>query len=200
MNLRQIEETALSLLAEQIHSHKPFVFEVSSAYSMSPFLRIGDQISTVKSTLEDLSLGDILIFRTRDNFCVHRFLYKYKPKNRKNPRSHNSYLLITKGDNLINPDYPLTEDQIFGKAITIRRGIREIHLENALWRKINYIIGIIFLYQVYALKPYRFIKIFLEKGRKTHFIKLIKEPLSYLFLLPSRSILFVLNLFLSLKN
>lgn len=194
MDLRLIENTALSLIKEYIHSHSGFVFEVASDYSMSPFLKKGDKIVIDKAVLKNLSLGDIVVFNLKDNFCVHRFLYKYKLKNKKRAVFYDSYLLITKGDNSINPDNPLTEDQLLGKAVMIQRGKKEIYLENILWKIINRILGVISLYQVCILKPYRFIRNFFGKDKKIPFIILIKRALSFILLLPSKSIVFILNL------
>lgn len=194
MNLSQIEDTALSLLKEYIYSPKSLIFDVASDYSMRPFLRKEDQIIVEKVMIKNLSLGDIVVFHLKDNLCAHRFLYKYRPK------ENDAYLLITKGDNCINPDYPFREDRLFGKAITIRRKDGEIHLKNTLWRNINYIFGIIYLFEAYLFKILRFIKRLIWKKRKTAYLDPLRKALSLPFFLSSKFIIFILDFFLFIKN
>ncbi|OGX39985.1 MAG: hypothetical protein A2984_00545 [Omnitrophica WOR_2 bacterium RIFCSPLOWO2_01_FULL_41_12] len=180
------EIVALSLLKEHILSTKHLVFEVSTDYCMKPFLLNDDQIIIHKVAAKDLTSGDVVVYQGGNCFYVHRFLYKYLSK----VNGNSAYMLITKGDNLIYPDSPFPEEKLIGKAVIIRRKNNEVCLEGFFWRKVNYILGILCLSQLFIYRLLRFIKIFFWKDRTIPFA----EPLKKIFTLPLKPIVSVLRL------
>ncbi len=79
--------------------------------SMEPTIRKGATI-VVAHCINELSVGDIVVFKNIDHLTVHRVVKI--SKNRKANR-----LVITKGDANKNLDPPVREDLILGKVIKI---------------------------------------------------------------------------------
>lgn len=125
------ENTAFSLLKEKLSSVKYLDFEVTSNFSMFPFLNRGDTLSVKNVKLQDLKKGDIIVFKNSKNLCVHRYVGMQKKDN-------GSMALIAKGDNICYFDrLPISEEQLIGKVILIKRNKKIINLESAFWKIVN---------------------------------------------------------------
>lgn len=79
---------------------------VASSSSMEPFILKGDKIKAVKLSLDDLEVGDIVLFFDEEigELIVHRL-------KQKNPK------IITKGDNNLLPDVFVKKENILGKIL-----------------------------------------------------------------------------------
>ncbi len=73
--------------------------------SMLPLLEDGDRV--VLKTTRKVKRGDIVVFMRRDYLVIHRVVLKF------------GKLLITKGDNKKNFDYPVLVDKIMGKVVAV---------------------------------------------------------------------------------
>ena len=178
MDLKNREDTALLLFEEHVLRGKSFTLELVSNHSMSPFLLKGGLIIARRTSMDKLIPGDLIIYRQGGaHYCIHRFLYKRTARTDAGQNSNYSYLLITKGDNLIDLDPPVTEDRFIGRATAIRRGDREIRMENLSWRLINRSLGVISLSQLYALKFLLFIKNLFFKDREAPLANMMKRVL-----------------------
>jgi signal peptidase I len=119
-----------------------------SGRSMNPLMREGDPIHIEKCDLRALSSGDIITFKTDDVYVTHRVLWVLK--------KGGTVRFITKGDNEITPDPPVSPHQILGKVVDLGRTDHIIHLERPSWRFINRFFGMIFLVEAVSILLYRF--------------------------------------------
>ena len=97
-----------ALLRELIEEKKEIVFNVTS-WSMRPILSAGDVVLIKK--MDTYRRGDVIIFLRKDNFVVHRILFKIFK------------LFFTKGDALFFFDFPVSYDKILGKVVLIKKFI-----------------------------------------------------------------------------
>jgi signal peptidase I len=134
------------LIMEELLNGGEITLRVSGK-SMHPLIRQGDSIRLEKCTPGTLAIGDIITFKKDGNYFTHRVLWKTRKGNR--------IRLITKGDNEINPDPPVSPDHILGKVVTIGRANRSLHLETPYWRFINRLLGIVFLMETISMLLYR---------------------------------------------
>ena len=113
---------------------------------MYPLIREGNLIHVEKCNPRALSIGDIITFKS-NIYVTHRVLWRI--------RKGNGIRLITKGDNEINLDPPVSPSHILGKVVAIQRADRTLHLEKLSWRFINRILGVFFLVETTSILFYR---------------------------------------------
>jgi signal peptidase I len=113
--------------------------------SMAPFLD-GREVLTIKKVRSSsLRIGDLIFFKTADRVpLLHRIVRKQCKKD--------MFLFQTKGDALLDTDYPVTERDILGKVFGVERILacgktRHIDMGCSLWRSINYLFAVISLYK-----------------------------------------------------
>jgi signal peptidase I len=128
------------LILEQLGNGKAIELRVSGK-SMHPLIKHGDSIRIVKCAPGLLGIGDIITFNKKGIYFTHR--------------KGNRIGLITKGDNEINPDPPVSPDHILGKVVAIGRANRTLHLETPYWRFVNRLLGILFLLETGFVLLYR---------------------------------------------
>ena len=119
-----------------------------SGRSMHPLMREGDPIHIEKCDPRALSSGDIITFKKDDVYVTHRLLWVL--------RKGDTIRFITKGDNEITLDPPVSPGQILGKVVDLGRADHIIHLERPSWRFINRFFGMIFLVEAVSILLYRF--------------------------------------------
>jgi signal peptidase I len=135
------------LILGELGNGKQITLRVSGK-SMHPLIRHGDSIRIVKCAPGLLAIGDIITFKKKGIYFTHRVLWKTKKGNR--------ITLITKGDNEINTDSPVSPNHILGKAVAIGRANRKLHLETPYWRFVNRLLGTFFLVEAASILVYRF--------------------------------------------
>jgi len=86
--------------------------------SMLPTLREGDLLSVVRASAGELGGGEIVVFRRRDQYVVHRFL----------GRSPFDGRLLTKGDNCLRRDQPIEAEALVGRVVGVDRGGQRLEL------------------------------------------------------------------------
>ena len=116
--------------------------------SMYPLIRQGDSIRLEKCTVGTLAIGDIITFKKDGNYFTHRLVWTTKRAN--------GIRLITKGDNEINTDPPVSPVSVVGKVASIQRGNRPLRLKTPFWRFINRCLGLFFLVETASVLSYRF--------------------------------------------
>jgi len=83
--------------------------------SMFPLIRYEKDLVTIVPLKETPVVGDIVLFHDAMNrYVLHRVVYICDG------------VITTRGDNCLGPDAPLTLDDIWGKAVLIQRGKRQI--------------------------------------------------------------------------
>lgn len=80
-----------------------------SGVSMAPALNVGDVVVTKDVAPEDVAVGDIVRFRQRDSYIIHRVIDVERVDQR--------VYLVTKGDANNVEDPPITEAALDGKVI-----------------------------------------------------------------------------------
>ena len=119
-----------------------------SGRSMYPLMRDGDPIYIEKCDPKELSIGDIITFKKDGLYVTHRVLWLTK--------KGNGIRLITKGDNEINTDPPVSPVSVLGKVASIQRGNRTLHISTPFWRFANRLLGVFFLAETASILLYRF--------------------------------------------
>lgn len=134
------------LILEELGNGKTITLRVSGK-SMYPLIKPGDSIRIEKCAPGALAIGDIITFKKDGIYLTHRVLWVRK--------KDNGIILITKGDNEINVDSPVSPNHIVGKALAIKRANRTLDLESPFWRYINPFLGMIFLMETIFILFYR---------------------------------------------
>ena len=111
------------------NNHNLSFFE-ATGFSMWPFLRTEDKLVVKKVPLEELKIGDIILYIKDNQTICHRLVKKigYKEK----------YLLYARGDNSKSIE-SVNENMLKGKVIGILRGNRMKNLTTGFQRFINHI-------------------------------------------------------------
>jgi signal peptidase I len=135
------------LILEELGNGKAIELRVSGK-SMHPLIKHGDSIRIVKCAPGLLGIGDIITFNKKSIYFTHRVLWKTK--------KGDAIKLITKGDNEINPDPPVSPSQILGKVVSVRRANRALHIETPYWCFVNRLLGTFFLVEAASILVYRF--------------------------------------------
>ena len=127
--LERVMDTAFELIKDGDGDYYLLV----TGTSMLPLVQAGDYVR-IKKFSGELRRGDIVVFLTSGVLFTHRILHI-------NRRNSNGTTYMTKGDNSIVPDPPITSRVIIGKVVAIRRNNREMRLDNRLWQITNHLIG-----------------------------------------------------------
>ena len=135
------------VILEQLAKGKTFTFTLTGN-SMHPLIRKGDRVHIQGCDPRDLSAGDIITYRNDDLTVTHRVLGI--------TRKGNDIKLITKGDNEIISDPPVSAVSVLGKVASIQRGNRTLRLNTPFWRFINRCLGLLFLVETASILLYRF--------------------------------------------
>lgn len=126
------KSTLTVLINEELNSGKVFCFVVSTV-SMLPLIKPEDEIVVRKDSLNTLKCGDIVVFEKYRELYTHRLLCKRL--------SGSKITLVTKGDNSFIADDPISEKDLLGKVIRIKRGNKFINLESKFWKIVNSLAG-----------------------------------------------------------
>src|SRR5665647_3441092 len=81
--------------------------------SMYPTLKAGDIGIVEKCSLEDLKIGDIIVYKTNNILVGHRLVHI--------SISNTKYLLTTKGDKCYKSDIPFSNEALLGRINTFIR-------------------------------------------------------------------------------
>ena len=111
------------------------IFIEVTGLSMWPFLKSGEKLIIKKTSMGDLRLGDIILYRTDNQLVSHRLV--------KRVRNEDGYLVYTRGDNSNSLPKLVTEQMFLGKAIGIIKHSKTISLIGRRRRFVNRIIVII---------------------------------------------------------
>lgn len=115
--------------------------------SMRPLILQGDSIRIERCAQGNLAMGDIITFKRDGTYYTHRLL--------RTVRRGNALRLVTKGDNEINVDPPISPDQILGRVAVIQRRNRTLYLKTPFWRFMNRLLGVFSLLETASIQLYR---------------------------------------------
>ena len=120
----EMMEVALELWGQSGEAH----FLPVTGGSMRPMLIEGDQVLVAPS--KAAKIGDIVVFRRRDELVTHRVLWI-------DELSTGERYLHTKGDHVLSMDAPISEAELVGRVIGIRRGSQSRNIESLTGRAIS---------------------------------------------------------------
>lgn len=108
--------------------------------SMLPLLRDGDQV-LVSHIRDQVQVGDIVVFQRDDGLIAHRVL-------RVSPCDSGGYLR-TKGDHVQGLDPEMSEGEVVGRVLAIRRDARLMRVDSSGWRAFSKLIATVMLLQAW---------------------------------------------------
>ncbi len=111
-----------------------FFFE-TAGFSMWPFLKGGQKLIVKRAALQDLNIGDIILYRNEKQLVCHRLIRKI--------RHNRTFVLLARGDNSGFKPEVVNEDMFQGKAVGIAGDSKIISLIGYRQKVINKIIVII---------------------------------------------------------
>ena len=87
-------------------------------FSMYPTLQAGDLGHVEKCSADDLSIGDLIVFRANDKLVAHRLVDIFHQNNQR--------VFVAKGDHNSYKDAPFTDNELVGRITSIQRKNRTI--------------------------------------------------------------------------
>ncbi len=94
--------------------------------SMVPSILPGDFVSIHRAGLNEISPGEIILFRQLDRLFVHRVVDR---KVMAAAAGAQGPCLITRGDRLRHNDPPVTSSELLGRVTAIQRGDRKVEMQ-----------------------------------------------------------------------
>ena len=88
----------------------------------------GDILEVHRSSVAEVSPGEVVLVARDGNFAAHRVVEKVG--------GPEGTLLITRGDRLSQPDPPVSPEQLLGRVTAIQRGRRSIEPRLTRWGRV----------------------------------------------------------------
>jgi signal peptidase I len=155
------EYSNIILLADELLTEGFFLQITVGGYSMFPYLQNGDEVLIKKEPINNLKVGDIIVFRSAKKLIAHRIITFRKTNSHTN--------IITKGDSLIFFDKPINEELYIGKITDYIRKNKSISIitpKRLLLNKFMIVISVISIPFFIILIPFTLFSNFF----KTHLI------------------------------
>jgi signal peptidase I len=115
----------IEVIGESLSDGTSLRFDAAGG-SMTPLVPSGTQVAVEWVDVRELRFGDIILVRSNDSkLILHRFLGRIS--------GGSELALITKGDNCLNFDEPVSQGCVLGRAATV--GGRAIR--GRLWNTVN---------------------------------------------------------------
>jgi signal peptidase I len=122
MNAR--ENASKALVEEVVRSIGEVRLRVLGT-SMAPAMLPGDLVSIRRVSLDEISLGEVVLFAQNGRLFVHRVMGRNEVSAAGNPEKP---CLITRGDRLRHDDPPVSSREFLGRVVSIERDNRNIEL------------------------------------------------------------------------
>jgi signal peptidase I len=113
MNAELREQCKCGLAAEVLQSSGKLTLRATGA-SMLPTLWPGDVLTIQYNTLDQVALGDVVLFVREGRFFVHRVVSKPKAKDQQT-------FLVTRGDCMLQADQPVSSTELLGRVTHVER-------------------------------------------------------------------------------
>ena len=92
---------------------------------MTPLICHKDRVTAERTAVEDIRLGDIVLYQvSRDQLAVHRIIHK--------TLCDHQATLLTKADNLLFAEPPISTDRILARVIAVEKSMRTIRFDSRL--------------------------------------------------------------------
>jgi len=93
--------------------------------SMVPSILPGDLVSVHRTSLQDISPGEVVLFLQKGRLFVHRVVDRKVVATADGPEE---LCLITRGDRLRHNDPPVSSPELLGRVVSIERDTRKVEL------------------------------------------------------------------------
>ncbi len=103
--------------------------------SMLPLLRQGKDLFTIQKPKGRLKKYDVALYRRNSDYVLHRVVEVRE----------NDYVIL--GDNCLNKEYGITDEQIIGVMTSFVRNSKECSVDNKVYKAFS-----IFWYKIYPLR------------------------------------------------
>ena len=125
------------------------IFIEASGFSMWPFIREGEKLIIRKTLVEDLKVGEIILYQAEDKLICHRLVKKIK--------DNDKYLIYSRGDNSLSLPEFVIKDKFLGKVVgVLKKNGKAVSIAGRKQRLFNRIIVMIAPLIVKIIKPYYF--------------------------------------------
>ena len=146
-----------SLYIQALRQGQPLEFRVASS-SMNPLLQVDDSVHIVPVKADEIRIGDIAAFETREGLVIHRIV--------RLQQSGNSIRLLQMGD--VDVQFNATwisEEAVVGRVAVILPGNRRIDLQRLLAQRCSAVTGHLRyrLYRLYTGKQSGLLRLVLRK-------------------------------------
>ncbi|WP_287588389.1 signal peptidase I [Candidatus Borrarchaeum sp.] len=128
------EKISLELILRALKNQKKVKLPFRGQ-SMEPSIKDGEEVFFQKVTVEQIKIGDIILFKKAGTLIGHRVLWKVKLK---------TTYFLTKGDNSYFADRPIQARSVFAKVI-------ELNSKNK-YSNVNFKTKIGFLLEIFVSK------------------------------------------------
>lgn len=110
MNKKLSESNYHILILDLLHQGRTVKISVRGM-SMFPFLLTNDVVLVKPVVPADLKFGQLIVYKTGDNWVVHRLVGK----------NNNKGLVYTRGDGLARKDKPIKSSDVIGVVVSIEQ-------------------------------------------------------------------------------
>jgi signal peptidase I len=101
-------------------------------FSMWPFLKAGQRLIIKRTSIEDLKIGDVILYLANNQRVCHRLIKKI--------RHRQGQFLYARGDNSASSPELVSEEMFLGKVAGIVRNGKIISLDGMRQRLVNLVI------------------------------------------------------------
>jgi signal peptidase I len=92
--------------------------------SMAPAILPGDLVSIERASLNEISMGDVVLFQQRGRLFVHRVVDRKQLA----VGRYEETCLITRGDRLGHDDPPVNSSELLGRIVSLERNHRKVEI------------------------------------------------------------------------
>ena len=151
-------EALASLYVDALRQGQSLWFRVASG-SMSPTLRVGDEVRIEPATADKIRTGDIAAFETIDGLVIHRIVQRQE--------SGSGVRLLEMSDVHLHPGW-VEAKTIVGRVILARRDTHQINLQHPIAQMCGAVTAQLRyrLYCLYTLNRFNLLRVFLHRSSR----------------------------------
>lgn len=125
------------------------LFFETRGFSMWPFLKGKDKLIVKRTSISELEVGDLVLYKPGNQLVCHRLVKKAK--------TNDKYTIYTRGDTSWGPAELIKEEKFLGKVIGVVKKNKVTYIDGLRQRFINRIILLILPLLILINKIYRFL-------------------------------------------
>ena len=126
MKQKNLNDQMLDIVESLLDDNHTLSFRMQG-FSMYPTLKAGDLGYVLKCRANDLTVGDLIVFKQNNKLIAHRLVEIV--------HQNNQQVFVAKGDKNSFKDAPFTENELVGKITSIQRQNRSIKSESRYMKR-----------------------------------------------------------------